>query len=244
MKTLKELFIAEVVGEVVRVAAGRPLRILDLGCGNAFYVPALLQQFPSVTYVGVEPITESFSAAEKNLAGIERAVVHFQLGYDSIENEEINSFDLVFSLSVLEHIKHLDKFIALSAKYIAVGGTMVHRYDLGHALYPHSLKERLHVCMGNHIPSILPERQFVRYVPETEVRACYENCGVTPTKTTYHQMRDAKSLEKKLGDAGEKAMTELFEWEMRHQNLFQTLSISEREHLFPAVAVWGEKKDK
>jgi SAM-dependent methyltransferase len=243
MKTLKELFIAEAVREVVEATPGRGLRILDLGCGTAFYVPALLQKFPTVTYIGVEPIAESFAQAEKNLAGVPRAKVHFQLGYDSIAEAEA-SFDLVFSLSVLEHIKHLDRFIALSAKYLAVGGTMVHRYDLGHALYPHSLKERLHVCMGNHIPKILPERQFVRYVGDNEVRKCYERFGVTPTKTTYHQMRDAKSLEKKLGEAGEKAVKELFEWEMKHQSLFQTLSLNDREHLFPAVAVWGVKKGK
>ncbi len=57
-------------------------------------------------------------------------------------------------------------------------------------------------------------------------------------------MRDVKSLEKKLGDIGEEAMTEIFEWEMKHQNLFQTLSLSEREHLLPTVAVWGVKKGK
>lgn len=245
MKNLKQLFIEHLVQEMVgKQGESALVRIMDLGCGTASYAPALLERFKNVEYVGVEPIAESFKAAEKNLAGIERAKVHFQLGYDSVEGEEVNSFDLVFSLSVLEHIKHLDRFIALSAKYLAVGGTMVHRYDLGHALYPHSLKERLHVCMGNHMPNILPERQFVRYVPEKEVRACYESCGVTPTKTTYHQMRDGKSLEKKLGESGEIAIAELFSWEMRHQHLFQEMSVEDKEHIFPAVAVWGEKKGK
>ncbi len=245
MKNLKQLFIEHLVeGVVSKKGVSVCVRIMDLGCGTASYAPALLERFPNVEYVGVEPISESFNAAENNLAGIKRATVHFQLGYDAVTDEKESSFDLVFSLSVLEHIKHLDKFIALSAKYLAVGGVMVHRYDLGHALYPHSLKEKLHVCMGNHMPSMLPERQFVRYVPEKEVRACYEKYGITPTNTTYHQMRDAKLLEKKLGEAGEIAITELFSWEVSHQEIFKSLSVTEREHLFPAVAVWGEKKGK
>ncbi len=146
MKSLKEQFIVEVVAEAVRRSANsRAVRVLDLGCGGAGYVAALLEQFPDIDYVGVEPIETSFSTAQKNLAGVPNARVHFQLGYDSIPNEAEGSFDVVFSLSVLEHIKHLDRFLALGTKYTKAGGLVVHRYDLGHALHTHSLKEAIHV---------------------------------------------------------------------------------------------------
>ena len=118
MKTLKEQFIVEVVREGVRRAgSGRAVRVLDLGCGTASYVPALVEQFPDLEYVGVEPIESSYQAALNNLANIERAKVHFQLGYENIPNEAASSFDVVFSLSVLEHIKHLDRFLALGTWY-------------------------------------------------------------------------------------------------------------------------------
>lgn len=87
MKNLKEQFIVEVVREAVRRSPfGRPVRVLDLGCGGAGYVAALLEEFPSIDYVGVEPIEASFKTAQKNLAGVPNAKVHFQLGYDSIPN--------------------------------------------------------------------------------------------------------------------------------------------------------------
>lgn len=243
MKSLKELFIGHVVAETVKHApAGHVPRIMDLGCGTAAYVPSLMELIPNFEYVGVEPIASSFAAAQKNLVNVPQAKVHFQLGYDSVPDEIEGSFDLVFSLSVLEHVKNLESFIALAARYVKTGGLMVHRYDLGHALYSHSLKERVHVFLGNNFPQLLPERQFVRYVPEPEVRAVYEKCGVWPTDTTYHQMPNHKHLEKFFKDSHTDIVDGLFAWEMKHQAEFKTISLPDREKLFPAVAVWGEKR--
>ena len=242
MKTLKEQFIIAVVEEAVRRAGeGNITRVLDLGCGTANYVPSLVERFPSITYVGVEPIDSSYQAALKNLAGVEKATVHFQLGYDSIPNETEGSFDVVFSLSVLEHIKQLSRFLALGTKYTKSGGLVVHRYDLGHALHTHSVKEWIHVKLGNYIPAILPERQFVRYLSDREVKAIYEAQGVKPISTTYHQMPDHKAFEKYVKHLNTTAVDELFAWEMKYQAEIATIPEREREYLFPAVAVWGEK---
>ena len=242
MYNLKEKFIAEVVGETVRrVGAGQSVRVLDLGCGTASYVPALRTQFPDLEYVGVEPIPESYAAAEKNLADIPKTQLHFKLGYDDIPGEAEQSFDLVFSLSALEHIKQLGRFITLSAKYTKSGGLVVHRYDLGHALHPSSLKERVHVFLGNTLPWVLPERRFVRYVPESEVREHYKHAGITATKTTYHQMPNHKQLEKFFKTKRTDLVEDMFTFEMQCQSEVSEIPLSDRERLFPAVAVWGEK---
>jgi SAM-dependent methyltransferase len=242
MKTLKEQFIFYVVAEAFkRQTQTTKLRVMDLGCGTAAYVPALMEAFPNLEYVGVEPIASSYAAAEKNLTGVKNTKIHFQLGYDFVPDEVEATFDLVFSLSVLEHIKHLDRFIALGAKYVKSGGLMVHRYDLGHALHTHSLKEKLHVLVGNNFPAILPERQFVRYVPELEVRALYEKYAVTPIDTTYHQMPNLKQLEKFFRANKGSVITDLFTWEIKYQADFKLIPVKAREKLFPAIAVWGQK---
>lgn len=243
MKSLKEQFITYVVEQAVaRTDGSRPPRIMDLGCGTARYVPQLMERVPNFEYVGVEPIESSFKAAEKNLAEVPNAKVHYQLGYDSVPDEEEGSFDLVFSLSALEHIKQLDRFIALSAKYTRSGGVVMHRYDLGHALHPHSLKERLHVFLGNNFPNILPERQFVRYVGVPEVESIYEACSIRPTGVTYHQMPDHKHIEKYFVSTDTELVEDLFDWEMKYQSEFQKIPVVDREKLFPAVAVIGEKR--
>lgn len=242
MKTLKEQFIIAVVEEAVRrVGEGKVTRVLDLGCGTANYVAPLVARFPSIEYVGVEPIESSYNAAVKNLEGIPAAKVHFQLGYDSVPNEAEASFDVVFSLSVLEHVKHLPRFLALGTKYAKHGGLIVHRYDLGHALHTHSVKEWVHVKLGNHAPWLLPERQFVRYLSPAEVSAIYESQGVRTLKTTYHQMPSHKAFEKYLKGSDSDAVDELFCWEMKYQECLEKIPQKERETLFPAIAVWGEK---
>ncbi len=242
MKSLKQLFVAYVVGEVQkRTTSGRALRVLDVGCGTANYVPGLFEQYPDITYVGIEPIPASFEKAQNYTDGIEKATVHFGLAYDALEGCEDESFDLIISLSVLEHVKNLKGFVQFCDRYLASGGLMVHRYDLGHALYSHSWKEWVHVRLGNNVPSILPETQFVRYVPEPEVRDNYEAFNITPTKTTYHQMPNAKALEKHLTNVDSTAIEELFAWELAHQEEFVAIPIEVREKLFPSIAVWGEK---
>src|SRR5262245_36346016 len=107
--TLKERFVVEVVKEGARRTGGRrAIKVLDLGCGAAAYVPMLIRECPDIQYVGVEPIHSSYRAAVRNIEGIPTARVHCQLGYDGIPREDAGSFDVVFSLSVLEHVKRLD----------------------------------------------------------------------------------------------------------------------------------------
>jgi SAM-dependent methyltransferase len=235
--TSKEFFFDHVITEVKKKTQG-PIRILELGCGTARYVPAMISKYPDLEYVGVEPIKASFEESQKNLNGISRAKVFFQLGYDKIEGIEDASFDIVISFSVLEHVKQLGRFLDLSARYVKRGGLMVHRYDLGHALYPGSLKEQFQVFLGNTFPDVLPETKFVRYVPLTEVEDHYKRHNIRITKHTYHQMPDHKALGKALREG--EVMEEVYAWELAHADAFHTIKEEKRERLFPTVAVWGE----
>lgn len=244
MKSQKELFVAYVIEEAVKRAATkgrRALRVLDVGCGTSFYVPGLVEKFPDITYVGIEPISASFKKAQEFTKDVPQATVHFGLAYDALTEYEDESFDVIISLSVLEHVKRLDDFMKFCSRYLAADGLMVHRYDLGHALYSHSVKEWIHVRLGNNVPGILPETQFVRYVPEPEVWESYKKVGVTPTKATYHQLPNIKLLEKHLRDTDAVAIEELFAWELRQQKEFSAIPTDVREKLFPSIAVWGTK---
>lgn len=240
----KQFFLQQLINQVRAGDATRRVKILDFGCGTSRYIPALLASDPNIEYVGLEPIAASFAIAQKNIAPYPQAAVYFQLGYEPIAGIALDSFDIVFSLSVLEHVKHLQPFIELSARYVKRGGLLVHRYDLGHALYPQSIKERFHLLLGNKIPFILPERQFVRYVPEPEVRALFEASQIKPLQSTYHQMPNHKLLEKFSQDHElyERAVADIYAWEWRNQELFRQLPVKHREKLFPSVAVWGVKQ--
>jgi SAM-dependent methyltransferase len=219
-------------------------RILELGCGTARHVAPILTKRSDITYVGIEPFAPSFEKARESLKGLGNATLFHQLGYEPIPSLDEASFDIVFSLSVLEHVKQLGVFIAFGARYAKQGGLVVHRYDLGHALNSHSLKERFQVWLGNTFPEVLPEDKFVRYVDEDEVRALLTESHCEPYRTTYHEMSGQKPLNRMVeeNEGIRVAMEALIEWEYTHAQAFLALRRDVRERLFPAVAVWSRKQ--
>lgn len=240
----KEYFFDVVITEAMQGRNGVPIRVLELGCGTAKYVPAMIEKYASLEYVGIEPIQASYETATKILQNVPRTKISSQLGYDAISGLEDASFDVVISFSVLEHVKQLERFIQMGARYLKSGGIMVHRYDLGHALYPTSLKEHVHVWLGNYLPAVLPERTFVRYVPMSEVVGHYKQfLGSEPYKYTYHQMPNQKTLVKELDkqEISNQAMQDVYKWEFTYAADFAQLPLPVREKLFPAVAVWGRR---
>ncbi len=219
-------------------------RILEMSCGTARYMPYILDRYPRITYVGVEPFAPSFREAEKHIGSYPNVKLHKQLGYSEVTGAEKESFDIVFSLSALEHIKDLRAYMSRVASYVKKDGLMVHRYDLGHALYPVSLKERVHAFLGNHIPWILPEDKFVRYVSQEEVVKEFRNAGCEPYDFSYHQMPNHKALEKALtkGEISSDILEEIYMWEWKHRSTIAKIGVKEREALFPAVTVWSKKR--
>ncbi len=239
----KEFFISKIIEERNTYAGHSVVRILELGCGTAEYIPAILDMHKNIEYVGIEPIGTSFVKASETLKGRKNAKLYFQLGYKNVEGLEEASFDIVFSLSALEHVKNPKAFIALGAKYAKQGGLIVHRYDLGHALYPSTLKERIHVFLGNKLPSLLPERKFVRYIGRDEVERLFETLhGERPYKYTNHQMPNHKILAKYATKEVEKTALEALDmWEYDYGCCFNDIEIDVLEKLFPTTAVWGIK---
>lgn len=240
MVTSKSFFVEYLVR---MVGAEKPLRILDLGSGTSQNVTNALRKYSQISYVGVEPSAIAAKKAVESLKKFPNAVVHNQLGYADIPDASPESFDIVMSLSVLEHVKHLDPFIATSVSYAKKGGLIVHRYDLGHSLTPSSPKEAFQVFLGAHFPWALSEHNFVRYVPEPEVRASLERAGVSRFEsTTYHQMGSHKVFEKIARDKQFDELKErLFLWEFDASREIQDLPAESRESLFPSVAVWAWK---
>lgn len=220
-----------------------PLRILEMGCGTARYMQSVLDKNPHISYVGLEPFRQSFEVAKSLIGSRENVTLHNQLGYGSIEGVSDESFDIVYSISALEHVKDLGAFIEMSARYLKKGGLMVHRYDLGHALYPASLKERFQVFLGNQFPSILSEHKFVRYVGESEVIKHFNAVGCVPYRRTYHQMPNHKLLAREVETVTEleSALDSINLWEWKNADFFGKIPSNRRERLFPSIAIWGRK---
>lgn len=242
MQGFKEIFIEKFEDGIKR---GEIKSILDLGSGLSRSFVPLLEKYPKLIYVGVEPSLKDAQAARENLASFKSAEVINSNGYEPIR-ERWGDFDLVISLSVLEHVKQIDKFLENSVNAARPGGQVVHRWDLGHALYPSSLKERLQVWLGNYLPRILPEHKFVRMLSPKEVEGKLASLGVDIDRTTYHQMPNHKSLLKhlspELGAEAQSLIRKMVEWEFEASPHLYSVPEITRLKLFPTAAVWGRKK--
>lgn len=104
-------------------------KVLELGSGQSRAILPLLNKFPEMLYVGIEPNAKDVEVARGLLKNFPNAKILNRLAYEKIEGYE--NFDLCFSLSVLEHVKRLKEFLALSVASVKTGGHIIHRYDLG-----------------------------------------------------------------------------------------------------------------
>jgi len=218
----------------------RPIRLLDMGCGTAKDWPIILRSRPRVTYVGVEPDSKSRAVANDLLRSFPAKVI---AGWGEATNAG-EGFDLTLSLSVLEHVKYLDPFLRASVAATRPGGTVVHRYDLGHSLYPVNISERTLVAASRRIPWMVPASRFTTHVEPSRVARTLNSLGLSKVDVSYAQMYSLKQ-----------AMNRLSRMENGHElaNRVLTLDadvgkalravVSDREmaFLFPSVIVRGVK---
>lgn len=234
----KEVF----VEHLERLLPAHNAQVLELGSGRSEAVAELLRRRPDISYTGVEPAKKDFEYAKSHIGSLPNVKLINDFAYDLGEG----SYDLCFSLSVLEHVKQLEKFLQESVRVTRPGGHIVHRYDLGHALHPASSKERFQVLLGNHIPKALSEHKFVRYLDPDEVVRLLKASGAEVERITRHQMPGHKSLLKQLPNTPENVALEreIIEWEFKVSPALQDIPKRSRERLFPAIALWARKAEK
>jgi 2-polyprenyl-6-hydroxyphenyl methylase/3-demethylubiquinone-9 3-methyltransferase len=103
--------------------ARRPLagkRALDMGCGAGLLCEPLARLGAAVT--GIDAAPENIAAAQAHSASVELAIDYRAGDTATVEGE---TFDLVTSLEVIEHVGDPAAFIAGLAQVLAEGGLMV-----------------------------------------------------------------------------------------------------------------------
>ncbi len=218
---------------------GTPIRILEIGSGTCEIARNLLEKFPNLTNVGIEPDAASVTTSKQSLAAFTNATILHGLGYGDLKHASLESpFDLVFSLSVLEHVKQLEKFLAYSIRITKQGGEVVHLYDLGHSLYPGSWKESLQTKLcASPLLRFMPEHKVARYLATGDVEKLLQKLGCSIGKITFHNMPDLVRLLK--NNLTEDMLKHIVAFEST--NFEKVTSISKREKLFPSICFWCVK---
>lgn len=108
-------------------AQGKPLRVIDLGCGNGAIATAIAGLGHEV--VGVDASESGISYAQAHGSS---AVFHLGSVYDDLSSR-LGKFDVVVSLEVIEHVMEPRRFVAtlsdlLAPDAVAIVSTPYHGY--------------------------------------------------------------------------------------------------------------------
>jgi hypothetical protein len=154
-------------------------------------------------------------------------------------------FDLTVSLSVLEHVKYLEPFLRASVAATRPGGTVVHRYDLGHSLYPATNYERLLVFMCRRMPWIVPASRFTSHLDPSRVACILGEFGLSRVEVCYAQMYSLKQAMNRLSriENGRELAERVLALDADVGRALR-LAVTDQEmaHLFPSVIVRGVRE--
>jgi 2-polyprenyl-3-methyl-5-hydroxy-6-metoxy-1,4-benzoquinol methylase len=99
---------------------GQKLRVLDLGCGNGSLSNAIAQQGYEV--VGIEESPQGFTIASHNFPDchfIQASI--YKLPYSELQN----SFDIVISVEVIEHLFYPKELVKAAKKCLKPNGQLI-----------------------------------------------------------------------------------------------------------------------
>ncbi|HOZ36387.1 MAG TPA: class I SAM-dependent methyltransferase [bacterium] len=150
-----------------------PVRILDLGCGEALNFINLLTKYSKlVSYVGVEPDKHACQLARENLRGLPATII--ESSAYKLHSQLNGKFNLIFSFSALEHVYHRLAFLQTAKEYLAADGYFLINYDSGHF---HAGRERLKNIIGPLFAAFGLERYYQSLVRESEFQRLIEFVG-------------------------------------------------------------------
>jgi SAM-dependent methyltransferase len=111
-QTIADRYIDREMGRVV----GRPWRVLDLGCGTGNSVDVFRHRDPDVQWVGLD-VPDSPEAKTRT-----RTDARFETFDGILIPFDDESFDLVYSKQVLEHVRYPAPLLAETSRVLAPGG--------------------------------------------------------------------------------------------------------------------------
>jgi SAM-dependent methyltransferase len=161
--------------------------LLDLGCGTGNNFVRLLQAYPQVRYVGIEP-SATAAQARRNLNGL-NATIFQDYAYDVYGRLVQEQFDIVVSFSVLEHVYRRQAYLQAAKDCLKPNGHFLINYDAGHFIAGNR-RDWLKNQIGPLLARLGNERYYQAFVREADFRAMAQSAGL--------RIVDAKSFNTRL----------------------------------------------
>jgi ubiquinone/menaquinone biosynthesis C-methylase UbiE len=106
----------------VRGGAGQ--RLLDVGCGAGAVLGVIAGGCPGLALAGIDVAPEQIAYARRHLAGLGRGDADLRQGDATRLPWEDGSFDHIFMMWFLEHVRDSTPFLAEARRVLRAGGTI------------------------------------------------------------------------------------------------------------------------
>jgi SAM-dependent methyltransferase len=212
MSTRKQYFLgnaakARVVGSILerarRVPEPSELLVFDHGCGGGGDWPDILDDNPSIRYVGYDPDPPSLRRALDRLQGRKARF----LSADELGGESIRA-DVVVSFSVFEHVYDRLAYLRLSSRHLAPGGIFFLNYDDGHfrtpldldrpALWGRQLRPWMHNLLARPLAALGAVSRFQARVTRGDADRLVAEAGFEIVDEFYSNIESFKILSKTI----------------------------------------------
>ncbi len=148
-------------------------KILDVGCGKGDLLRYLRSLHPNLELSGIDFTTNEVATGIKFLCG------------DVFDLDEANSFDVIISLAVIEHVEDVNKFVGKLQRLVSSGGTVI-LMTVDDRSFLYSLSRFL-AKLGYLTPAIrLYERHHLNHFNQKSLRYLMESNGLKVRKLFDH----------------------------------------------------------
>jgi 2-polyprenyl-3-methyl-5-hydroxy-6-metoxy-1,4-benzoquinol methylase len=128
----------------------RDSRVLEIGCGKSMWLPCLAREFGcSVSGIDIEPYAAELARANLAGAGMSGNILcrdAFNVGKN---RDLLGTFDLIYSMGVMEHFEDASERLALLSNYLKPGGRLIttvpNLQGINWMLQRYASLERLHM---------------------------------------------------------------------------------------------------
>jgi|688.fasta_scaffold404232_1 hypothetical protein len=177
-----------------------PIIAADLGAGMGGDWPKLVEDLPNLTIHLWEPHTLTANALAK-LVSSNRFQVHEDLS-------EMNGIaDIGTSLSVLEHVRHIEEHFRQADKVLKPGGKFFMNFDDGHFrhevknIYAPSnfvlpVKESLRTIISKFFPTLIPVNKYQKRVLYKDFKCACANSSLILDRIECSQLPSIKGVAK------------------------------------------------
>jgi SAM-dependent methyltransferase len=199
-------------------ALQRPLRILDLACGDGRLWSVFLPMHPHVSVVGID--TDASAIQRGQARQQERLELRV---FDAQHPLKDELFDVVVAFSAIEHVVDRSAFLRTVWGALASGGWAYLNYDVGHFRSP-DLKERLMVPVSQFLAYIGLEGSYMKRVDDALFLEQARTQGFVVQKVRKHNLHPLKGF---FRGATDEAVKEWFVFEERLNDLYSARELDE-----------------